>query len=137
MTQNGVCIDCLTEKSHEQKLCYDCLPRLTELEDLTKQLLPQEIDLLNLYKSSEVHPWSFYYIGPDGWTGRESYSYLATLFAQDHQRREQLLNLGLEYVVSTSYSESYIFDLGDCITFLTWVQDEGLPLVSVNNGSKT
>jgi hypothetical protein len=133
--QSEVCIDCLSGISVEQQLCADCLLQIPYLENLTKQLLPEEFALLNLYKSAATQPWTFHFAGPDGWTDRERYTRIATAFAKDKMLRQKLERVGLKYIGPAGFADAYIFDINDCITFVQWVESEGLQLLTAASNS--
>jgi hypothetical protein len=128
--QIEVCINCLRVDSLEEQLCDDCLSLKPRLHELTRQLLQPEFELLNLYKTSDTHPWSFHYAGPDGWTDHHSYVRVATVLARDCRLHEKMAGIGLQYIAPVGFADAYIFDLNDCITFVKWLQAENLALVA-------
>lgn len=128
--QREVCFNCLRAESVEQHLCAECLSLKPHLHELTRRTLQPEFELLNLYKTSDTHPWSFQYAGPDGWTDHQSYVCVATSLARDCLLREKMAVIGLQYIAPIGFADAYIFDLKDCITFVKWVQAEGLCLVA-------
>ena len=128
--QHVVCINCLMAESVEQHLCAECISLKPYLYELTKQALKPNFELLNLYKATDTHPWSFHYASPDGWNDHQSYVSVATVLARDGQLREKLSGIGLRYITSIGFADAYIFDLNDCITFVKWLQSEGLCLVT-------
>ncbi|MCI0709183.1 MAG: hypothetical protein L0154_03385 [Chloroflexi bacterium] len=128
--QHEVCINCLRADSVEQHLCAECNSLKPRLHDLTRQILQPEFELLNLYKTSDTHPWSFHYAGPEGWTDHQSYVCVATTLARDCQLRDKMSGIGLHYIAPMGFADAYIFDLNDCIMFVKWVQAEGFSLVA-------
>ncbi|MCI0709180.1 MAG: hypothetical protein L0154_03370 [Chloroflexi bacterium] len=134
--QTAVCVNCLKVENVARQLCAECLSQLPCLHDLTRQLLLPDFILLNVYKASVSHPWSFHYAGLDGWTDRQSYVLVAADFARDADLCKKMLSTGLTWTAPPDSEVTPIFDLSDCITFVKWMKAEGLSLIaSAGHGS--
>lgn len=131
-----VCVNCLEAESVERQLCAKCLSQLPCLHDLTSQLLLPDYILLNVYKASVTHPWSFHYAGLDGWTDRQSYVLVAANVARDVDLCEKMTSIGLTWTTPPDSGDTPIFDLCNCLRFVKWMKAEGLSLIaSAGHGS--